>query len=348
MPKKETSPPGGLLEQSPSWHFDKIVEFTEFKKLVGEPSPHLAIVGQMSSGWPVERRAWALGCYGAVYCLPTAQVLWTHWPNAVDVVKLGEAGVRAWLEMHWAGIVTRTERRCIRTPKKLARCLYGYANWVVNDFPGLAPAYTEDPKEYYDYVWDSTTSVIFIGRYIAIRIIEGLRRYCNVPAQLYDMRSIGGWSPKKALMYLYPEHTPVLLIANKEGDELADVLFADLLQKMQVQIPWLDYYVLAAMLCEYKGAFENHKQYPGWTIDQEPLMYDKVKVYWGDEFDESLLWDARKALFPSKALGEAGGWHGTRWPLTKTLRDFGYNWSDTKYDYVKTLEAGSWGNPVPW
>jgi len=346
---KEADPPSGLEKHPPGWHLDKLIEFTHLKKLVGEPSPHLAIVGHMTKGWPSHRRAWAIGCYGAVYCLPTAQVLWTQWPDALSILKTGKPDLILWLGEHWPGIVTRQERRCIRTPTKLARCLIGYADWVVRDLPILPSRKTVYvPNDYYDYVWESVTSVPFIGRYIAIRIIEGLKRYCGVPAQLYDMRSIGGWSPKKALVYIYPEHMDTLLRANKKGDALADTLTAELLSTMQASLPWLDYYVLAAMLCEYKGAFENRTQYPGWTIDQEPLMYDKVKAYWGADFDESLLWGARTALFPPEALGEIGGWHGTRWPLAKTLRDFGYNWSDTKFNYVETLKTESWENPVEW
>lgn len=344
---ENTSPPGGLGEQPPEWHFQKLVEFTRFKGRVREPSPHLAMVGYMAKDQPVAERVWMIGCYAAVYCLPTAQILWTKWPWAVAQAHAA-THLEPWLRSYWPGIVTRRERRCVRSAPKLARCLIGYAHWAEHEFPKLPSlAQVQDPHIYYDTVWESVCSVPFIGRYIGIRLIEGLRRFCDVPAALYDIRSIGGWSPKKALVYLYPDHATLLLTDSKEGNELTDRLAEELLARVRTILPEVDHYVLAAMLCEYREAFEDHHQYPGWTIDQEPLLYDKVKAYWGAELDESLFWETRRALFPAEALGETRKeWHGTRWPLTKTLRDHGYNWSDLLYDYATTERSTAWATPT--
>jgi Amino acid:DNA transferase len=327
--------PAGLADHPPTWHFDRFVEFTQYKGWVGEPSPHLAIVGHMARDMTTEDRLWLLGCYAATYCLPTAQVIHTLYP--LQQVRLaGQAPLEAWLTSHWPGIVTRTERRCVRSPAKMADCLTSLARWVVEDYEPL----THLPPEYstanYDHVWDSVAKIRYFGRYIAIRFIEGLRRYCGVPAMLYDIRSVGGWSPKRALCYFYPEHTDTLLVDDAAGNALTDRLANEILVRVREQLPEVNEYILAAMLCEYKAYYENRKQYPSWTIDQEPLLYDKVFEYWGDAVDRGTLWEAREALFPECALGEKNGWNGTRWDLTKTLRDHGYVWSDVLYDYGKT------------
>ncbi len=344
---KTTSLPDGFTERDATWHLRKFIQFTKFKMQIREPSPHLAIVGHMSKNSSLERKLWLLGCYAATYCLPTAQVIWelkTH-----EEVKNDPKNFEAWLKDNWKGIITRTERRCVRTPKKMSECLVSYANWMTKEYPKLTnPRLKErDPKEYYDIVWESVGGIRYFGRYINIRLVEGLRRYCDIPARLYDIRSIGGWSPKKALCYLFPEHAGTLLIDDSKGNALTNKLTYRLLRTIREKLPKVDCYVLAAMLCEYKGCFEKKHQYPVWTIDQEPLMYDKVFDYWGKVVDKNVLWEARKALFPELVLGEIGDrWYGTRWSCAETLRTFGYNWSDLVYDYVKTKESGDWANPV--
>lgn len=329
------------------WHHERFTEFTRFKGEVGEPSPHLAIVGHMVQGVSLERKLWLLGCYAASYCLPTAQVLWTLYPS--ENVRRKPSALLPWLTAHWKGIVTRTERRCVRTPKKMSECLTSYVQWMDTEYPTLAALpQGEYTPIHYDTVWKSVEKIKFFGRYINIRLVEGLRRYCGIPARLYDIRSIGGWSPKRCLCYLYPQHAQALLVDDAVGNALTNQLAYRLLAKIQKTQPKVDEYILAAMLCEYKGAFEKRHQYVSWTIDQEPLLYDKVFNYWGKVVDKDVLWRARKDLFPAKALGEIGGWNGTRWELAKTLRDFGYNWSDLRHDYRATLASGDWAHPVLW
>lgn len=341
---KTSKPPQGMGERSAAWHLEKFTEFIAIKRRVGEPSPHLAIVGHMCKDAGMRDRLWLLGCYAATYCLPTAHVIWKQQPAGRLVKDPGR--LRPWLTEHWKGVVTRQERRCVRTPAKMDECLRSYLRWMGEGFPTLSPAAGEDPKAFYDRVWASVSTIKFFGRYINIRLVEGLRRYCGVPASLYDIRSIGGWSPKKCLCYLYPQHADQLLIDDKAGNGLTDRLAYQLLGQVQKRVPETDCYILAAMLCEYKGAFEKHHQYPGWTLDQEPLLYDKVQAYWGGRLDSAALWSARAALFPPQVLGERQGWHGTRWPAAAVLRDYGYNWNDFTLDYAATERAGRFANPV--
>lgn len=341
---KQADLPDGFRERNSDWHLEKFIQFTAIKQKIGEPSPHLAVVGYMCRDSKVEDKLWLLGCYGATYCLPTAHVIWTKQP--LGYVRTHPQRFARWVSDNWPGIVTRTERRCVRTPVKMAECLISYMQWVQKDFPALSSARGRNGRAFYDKVWESVSKIRYFGRYINIRLIEGLRRYCSVPASLYDIRSIGGWSPKKCLCYLYPERAKQLLVDDKEGNTLTDELAYDLLEKVVAKVPSVNCYILAAMLCEYKGAFEKRHQYPGWTIDQEPLLYDKVFRYWGDAVDRDVLWRARAVLFPKQVLGECNGWNGTRWEVAKVLRDFGYNWNDFTHDYMATLSADNFESPV--
>lgn len=335
--------PDGWGLRTPAWHLEKITEFTALKRLVGEPSPHLAIVGHIVRAQTRRDGLWLLGLYAATYSLPTAMAVQQQMPRPAAGDR---PAVEAWLRVHWAGIVTRTERRCVRTAPKMADCLVSCSEWLDGVYPKLVTLAGGETRENYDLVWGEASRIRYFGRYIIIRFVEGLRRYFGVPARLYDIRSIGGWSPKRCLSYLYPDEADVLLTEGRAGDEAADRLANHLLSVMRERLPWLDEYILAAMLCEYKGAFEKRHQYPGWTIDQEPLLVDKVRAYWCSRVDFSALWSARAVLFPPESLAEVGGWGGTRWPLAKTLRDHGYNWSDVSMDYSATEAGGNWEEPV--
>lgn len=340
---KHADHPDGFSERPADWHMEKLIEFTRMKGEIGEPSPHLAIMGHFCAGQEVHEKVWRLSCYAATYCLPTAHVMWEQVPLSMAMDK---EQLLIWLTDNWKGVVTRQERRCVRTPANMAKCLHGCATWIHSEFDKLTSLQAKSDTDYYDQVWKSVTSIPFIGRYIAIRFIEGLRRYCGVDARLYDVRSIGGWSPKKCMAYLYPQHVDVLLTDTRESDQLADKIAREISDQFTAAGYPVDFYVLAAMLCEYKGAFENRHQYPGWTIDQEPLLYDKVAAYWGKDLAAEPLWKAREAIFPKEVLGEKSGWHGTRWDVAAVLRDFGYNWTDLKYDYVASAATGSLASPV--
>ena len=346
---KTTSLPGGFTERSAKWHKRKFILFTKRKLEIGEPSPHLTIVGHMSKDVSIRKRLWLLGCYAATYCLPSAQVIWELSPKSIESGWAGCPDLD-WFKKHWKGIITRTERRCVRTPEKMWECLMSYREWMYHEYPrllkiGKKPGMANTPK-FYDIVWESVSAIRYFGRYINIRLIEGLRRYCDIPASLYDIRSIGGWSPKKCLAYLYPQHAKVLLIDNKEGNALTNKLAYELLAEVQKTVPKCNEYIIAALLCEYKGAFEKRHQYTGWTIDQEIPLYDKAIAYWKDKVNTKPLWEAREALFPQEVLGEKNKWHGTRWELAKALRDHGYIWSDLLHDYEATLKTRNFAKPV--
>ncbi len=306
-------------------HWRLFPEFIRYKLAVGEPSPHMKIVGYLSRDEDRLEQVWRAGCYAAPYSILTAEVLWTNWPME-RMVKEPEK-LLPWLREHWPGIHTRTERRCVRTPEKMAVCLIQYAEWARLEFPGIVKQQYGSNEEKYEAYWTSATSVKYMGRYIVIRLIELLRRYTIPEAPtLFDIRSIGAWSPKRTLAYLYPYYSQSILSNDSAtSNRYTDILAQETLVKLQEEIPELDHYVFAAMLCEYREAFEDRHQYPGRTHDQEIEYHRKVSGYWKDYGFKSSMFEARAALFPHECLGEKNGWDGMRHELSRVVRDHNYN-----------------------
>lgn len=318
------------------WHHDKFLEFVEYKQAVGEPSPHMTLAVLMSKDEDIAERIWRAGLYGAPYSVLTSEAMWTAWPwlKAMD----DPGGMVAWIYENWEGFHIRTERRMVRTPKKMVACLLSYRAWMMSGEPGRLWDYQKlaNAKESYDAWYDSVITVMFFGRYITIRVVEFLRRAAGAKAELYDIRSIGGESPVRCLSMFYPEHKEALLV--KKDPLVADMLAADLLGKVQVALPEVGHYVMAAMLCEYREAYEDHHQYPGRTIDQELQYLNGPKGdYWKGRYDTK-IWAAREVVVPHEALGEKQGWDGVRHDLSRMLRDKGEVWSDTRYKYPSMEE----------
>ena len=322
--------------ESGAWHRDRFAEFVRLKALVGEPSPHMTIVGWMARGLPRLEIAWRGGCYLVPYSVLSAEAIWSEWnyARAID----DPDGLTCWIKENWQGIHTRTERRCVRTPASFAKSLTGYAAWLRDVFPNM-PAYappSSAPEAKYDYYWKNTITLPYFGRYITIRLLEYLKRYTGLQAELYDIRSIGGWSPIKALMLLRPDEIPALETGQrKEVDRVAFQVLAEYSNADLV----MSTYVFAALLCEYRVAWKNRAQYPGWTVDQELEYQDgKHAQYWRERGLETQLWEARTALFPEYALGEYSGWDKRRYDVAAVLRDYGYVWSDAIYNYSASQE----------
>lgn len=332
--------PNGWGLKPPEWHFEKLLDFARKKRMIGEPGSNITLMSYFCKDQSLKERAWRLGCYCAAYCLPTANIFWQQ--ATVDTAE--QFDWKPWLTQHWPGIVTRQERRCVRTPEKMTRCLTGVARWVNVEFPVIHNVIVEatelDPRKRYEEVWGSVTAIPFFGRYISTRYMEGLKRYCEINTEMPDMRnssSGGGWSPKTAMTYLYPQYSDQLLDESGAGDGLADQLVEDIIARFAEEGFTINYYQLAAILCDYRGSYEHRHEYPGWDLDIEPTLYTKVVDHWGEQVLQP-FYEGRSKAFPVLALGELNGWHGVRKQLATTLRDHGYNWSDIVYDYKATTD----------
>lgn len=338
-----------ITEHDTEWHWWAFSDFCKLKREVSEPSPHMQMIGSLTASKNPVEKVWFSCLYTAFYNIPSALVMWQDWPwdNAYDVPNQMEN----WLTEHWQGITTRIERRAVRTVPNMSECLRSCVEWTYYFVPQYLNL--EDTPENYDRIWQETEQQLrFMGRYIIIRLLECLHRFVGLKPKLYDIRSIGGWSPKRALGLLFPEQLDLLLSSDtKENVAKVDALAFQTIDKLANEYNIkMSPYVFAAMLCEYRVAYENRKQYPGWTIDQEPAHWYKIKDYWkntrGEKFTENVekqFFDARKKLFPIENLGEINGWKDTRVPPRMVLRDYSYNWCDKLYDYNATTD---FGNPV--
>jgi Alpha-glutamyl/putrescinyl thymine pyrophosphorylase clade 2 len=326
-----------VSDHPPSWHVDRLAEFTQAKLLIGEPSPHLKLVVELSKDLTWEEKVWRAGCYAVPYSLTTAEAIWQIWPHD-RVASEGVMELDEWIHVEWAGMHTRTERRCVRSANKFAESLISYWYWMHDQLPEvIAIANTQgNPKYQYEMFWESAARLYQFGRYINIRLLELLRRSVGIPATLPDIRGIGGWSPLRALTLFFPEETKPLLRGHAPT---AEILATRLLEELQGRRIPVDHYVLAAMLCEYREAYEDRHQYPGRTHDQEiEYLNGGTGAYWAVRGIKSEIVAARRRIFPSQVLGERQGWSGVRHDLSRVLRDQEYVWQDLVWDYVASKD----------
>jgi hypothetical protein len=315
--------------------WDFFAEFIKWEKAVGGPDPHMALVGAMVEDRQWIDRAWAGGCYVGVYNAPTAEVLWTQWPH-VRVMAEPEA-LEPWISQHWNGLAFRRERRAARSSLKLAQFMISYANWITDAMD------QEWWDGGYDAAWRAGDQVYSVGRYIKLKMLEYLRRYCAAPFQLQDLRAKGGWSPRTALCLLYPDHAPALLGDDrKEHLVVAERLTRETGQRLREDYSLsIDSYELQVLLCDYKQSYSGKRQFPGRSQDSELAYYRKISPYWNHE---TKIFETRARIFPHVALGEIQGWSGVREELGHFLRVNRKTWSDFLYDYTATTDLR---NPVP-
>lgn len=316
---------------------DHLQHFSDFVRGVdtaGGTTPHVAMTVEAMR--PLEDRLeklWWAGCYALTYNWPAAERLWQEWrPEAVN-----ELDFLLWLEEHRPGIPLRKERKAIFRLPFFADSATSYAAFATR----LAHA-NYWPEDYEDAYRLFTGSCRYMGRYIAIRWLEVMRRAFPEECgawRMPDIRASGGEHPIKAMQLIYPEQLP--MPAKEVPTALADQMADTLLVEMEMEHGLTsDYYEIQSLLCEYKQEWFARKQYPGKSIDTEMDYFRRVYDYWGAEAEaESIFYDVRQACFPAWSLGEVDDkWWGVRKELGTTLREYGYVWSDARYDYQKTTD----------
>lgn len=302
------------------WHFFR--EFIRHEKSVGGPDPQLDTMAKMTEGMTLREKMWAAGCFAATYCVGTAEVIFAYDlppPNA------------AWLREHWEGLPLRRERRAVRTPDKLARCLADYADWMDRVAPEWWGSFGD--------AYRSVSKVWGMGRYINLKLVELLHRQGvhGFPQDCLDAR--GAWSPRRGMASLYPQHAEWLL----GGDDLRTVSRVEGLALSMLEGELRDlgltWFELQVFLCEYKQALRG-KKYPGRSHDSELGYWHRTQGHFGKP---SGMPGARAAIFPAEVLGEKQGWAGVREQCERAMVDHGYMWSDLLYDYAATT---NFANPV--
>lgn len=314
---------------TPEDHFRGLAEFIVGVDRAGGTTPHVAMtVESMNREDDLLDKLWWAGCYALAYNWPTAEVLHTHRrpQNGINQEVLTQ-----WLELNWAGVPIRKERKAIYRKPFFAESAAAYlrlAQAMANN--------TDWPQDYQSAYDLFNTRTRYMGRYIAIRWLEVMRRAFDLPWRMPDVRADGGQHPRKAMALIYPEDAPALLGGNsarelRVTDRAAERLLLDLYLEYDIRS---DYYELQSLLCEYKQQVLAKKQYPGKSIDTEMAYRAKVVKHWGDV--ETDFWSVREACFPEWSLGEKMGWDGVRPELGRTLVEHGFTWSDSLYDYAAT------------
>ena len=326
-----------MLSKPRTDHAYWLSEFIRLENELGGPDPHLATVGKMLELDPELDPAWCIGCYALGYNVPTGEVIWQNWTQRA--VLDNPFTFTKWVEDHWEGMGLRRERRAVRTPAKFSRCLISYARWL-NDAGVQDWWYADD----FPTAWREVSKIYGMGRYVLLKLVEGLCRYDGREFHQSDIRAHSGASPREGLSLLYPEHTLWLTSDDNTKSTVAHV--EDLATRLRNRLAenygvTVDYFTLQVVLCEYKKVSQG-KQYPGRTHDTELAYYRASQKYWGNE---SRMLEARAAVFPNRILGEQRGWGGKREELSRTLPDHGYLWTDLSYDYWSTRDLA---HPVVW
>lgn len=323
-------------------HWKFFPEFVKLEIASGGPDPQIPLVAEMSKDCSEAEKIWRAGCYICVYNVPFAEILWQNisWER---VLTMDVIDIHKWLSDNWKGIITRVERRSVRKPEWMAQFLLEYRNWALSVLPEARKLfYGRLIYENYLNIWDSCQNVKYLGRYVALKLLEFYKTHLGFPIKEPDIRPKGGWSPRTTLADLYPEYATPLL-GGESAQELHIVnttvaqLKNDLREKFNLT-PTL--FQLQVLLCEYRESYSSQKQYPGRSHDSELGYWNKAQAHWKHK---SEMFAARKRIFPEFHLGELYGWNGARAELGKNLATHRYTWSDLLYDYSKTTDFAN-----PW
>jgi hypothetical protein len=332
-------------------HWDKFAEFCKYEKLSGGPDPQIKMVGEMSKDTSWEERVWRAGCYISVYNVPFAEAIWEHW--SFRDMNDNHPQLYGWLVDNWSKIVTRIERKTVRRPEWMYEYFVSYYTFVKEDLMDTIRRTREmSPEDRYLYFWDITNANIRrYGRYVALKLLESYKQFCNIDLEAPDIRPKDGWSPRETLAVLFPQHAVSLNSYESRFDPFVNETALRVQQKLDFDYGVkVDLFQLQVMLCEYRESYESKKQYPGRSLDSELGYWHKRETLWGEQEYSMNMVEARQRIFPQQHLGEVYGWMGTRKDCGHTLADFGYTWSDMLYSYNATQlrNIGSLQYPVKW
>ena len=280
---------------------------------------------------PWKETVWRAGVYVGVYTSATAEAVYKAWPY--ERVRSEGRLLKGWLTEHWAGIPLRRERRAVRTPEKLARCLLSYRDWMQVRLSPWLDALPADRFKAYDMLWQAADKNLYgFGRYALTKLFDFYEKYCDIAVTCPDIRPIEGWSPRETLVMFYPDaatriaprtDTPSAINATNAAAARAKEALAN----VGYDLDWFRFEVL---LCEVRQSIVRERQYPGRSADSELSYLRKVESYWHTPSD---IWDIRKAVHPAETLGELSGWDGVRDDLGGWLNRIGTTWSDLLWQW---------------
>lgn len=310
-------------------------EFLKWEMAVGGPDSHMATVIQMSKDEALDERIWRGFCYVGVYNVPSAEKIWQSWPY--ELAKDQPEKLDRWIHDFWPGLTTRRERKCVRSPDKMARYFMSVVDWMKRGAPGWMDP-DSDWEDNYRMAWDDISTIYTMGRYVSIKFLEYGTRSCKFPISLPDLRPKDGWSPREALCLLFPEYDEQL--AGEDSPDNLSVanqcafLAIDRLREEFGVTAGL--YQIQTGLCDWKQEWAGRRQFPGRSHDSEIMYHERIQKWWDTNYAmdiPSSMFRARYEIFPHEVLGELNGWNEVRAELGYVLRDYGYTWSDLIYKY---------------
>jgi hypothetical protein len=338
------------MEFTSQEHMVHFSEFCRYEMKTGGPDPQIKMVAKLSNGLSWEERIWHAGVYISVYNVPFAEMLWSTWPWII-MKDVYEDSLKSWFVANWRNsedkmrIVTRTERRCVRKPEAMADFFIGYMKFC-KKLPLILDSYkSATPEVRYMSLWNSCLEVPYIGRYVALKLLEGYKMFCDIDLIEPDIRPRDGWSPRTTLNVLFPKANIGVKSNDKEDIEKVNSTVREL-QKILIDdynLP-MSLFQIQVVLCEYRESYDSKRQYPGRSLDSELSYWFKMHYNWSDFI--SKLIPIRIMNFPNENLGELNGWNGPRDELGPILSTYGYTWSDSLYDYNQTKARDCFQNPV--
>jgi len=325
--------------ETSNWnHWDKFAEFCLWEMNSGGPDPQIPLVGKMSENKTLIEKRWRAGMYVSVYNVPFAEVIWNHW-SYIDMQEHSQ-DLLLWLQDNWSGIVTRFERRTARRPEWMHEYIMSYFNFIHDGILDTAIHETRNmsPEERYIHFWDLTIKELHrFGRYVALKLLEAYRLYCNINLIAPDIRPKDAWSPRITLGELFPSYQNQMNSKDNRYNDVVNQVVEEALTML-----WngydikMDKFQLQVALCEYRESYHSKKQYPGRSHDSELGYWNKAHTLWGNEY-KSIMFEIRKQIFPNQHLGEIQGWDGPRKECGLVLATHGYTWTDILFDYNRSM-----------
>lgn len=315
--------------------FDYFAQHIEYDLAAGGPDPHMRCIGRMTHDVSWEEKVWRIGCYVGVYNVPSAEVIWQHWPwrKVADDTE----GLILWIAENWKGLNFRRERRAVRTPKKLAHYFLSYIDFAKR-LPTLAHALPSDPFQAYRELWKEIDAGVYgAGRYACSKLMESYQRYCDVGIDIPDIlpRGSGSWSPRLTLADLFPDRAEAInpYVDNPSTYEASNRAAEDAMRHLTEDYNLLiGTFRFEVFLCDFRQSYAGGKQFPGRSNDSELMHYAKIKPYWGGDY-QTEMFQARADLMPPECRGEVSGWDHVREELGDILKNHEYVWSDILFDY---------------
>lgn len=318
-------------EPTPEWHWAHFKEFCKLEKELKGPDPQLATLHRMCEldECHLYEEVWRAGLLMSVWNVPTAEMIWKEWP--FERAMREPEQMSWWLNANWRGIFRRRERRCVNTVPKMSEYMHDLALWVPKVFTLEVD---------YEVYWNSVLDEIkFMGRYVALKFLEYLGRYCRIPITCPDIRADGGWSPVRSMGMMYTSLNEQIAAApnNQKAVQIAENFAEMTLKRLHMADIKINFFELQVMLCEYRTCYEHRHQYPGRSLDEELEFATKVNGSWENFESTTTLYKARSDTFNHLALGEWNGWNAIRKELGTCLRDYNFQWSDLHYDFQNTI-----------